>query len=130
MTRYILSSVGTSLLTNNAGHLTTLLRDTANFREAELSAEQRHALDERIAAVRSLLSAANLAQRRRCSAELNGLHGLCGERLIADDLHFLLATDTYQGRAHLGLLPRRPQGQGVSSVQVVVPGSALYPLPG
>lgn len=121
MTRYILSSVGTSLLTNNAGPLTTLLRDTANLREADLSAEQRRALDERIGIVRGQLSTADVAQRRRCSAELNGLHSLCGERLVADDLHFLLATDTYQGRATAGLLRDHLEGQGVSSVQVVVP---------
>jgi CRISPR/Cas system-associated protein Csm6 len=121
MTRYILTSVGTSLLTNNAGPLTTLLRDTANLRESDLPIDQRQAIDGRIATVRDLLSAADLVQRRRCSAELNGLHGLCGERLVPDDLHFLLATDTYQGRATADLLCDDLKAHGASSVQVVVP---------
>lgn len=121
MHRYILSSVGTSLLTNNAGPLITPLRDTANLQEAELSPEQREVIDDRIAAVRNLLFAADIAQRRRLSAELNGLHSLCGVRLVADDLHFLLATDTYQGRATAELLCEYLQREGVSSVQVEIP---------
>ncbi len=121
MTRYILSSVGASLLTKNAGDLANQLLKTANLREADLSPEQRSVIDNRIAKVRQLLLTAELKQLREYSAELNGLYGLCGEQLFLDDLHFLLATDTYQGQATAGLLEEFLKRQGISSVQIIVP---------
>ena len=49
MPRYVLSTVGTSLLTNQAGPLFKLLRDTANDREEDLSPDDKQKLDNRIA---------------------------------------------------------------------------------
>lgn len=123
MPRYVLSSVGTSLLTNDAGPLAGLLRETANLTEAELSTEHRQAIDARLLAVADTLAAADGPRQRRLSAELNGLFGLYNGSLRAgrNDLHFLLATDTYQGRAVAGLLADHLRAAEVSAVQVVVP---------
>lgn len=123
MPRYVLSSVGTSLLTNDAGSLAGLLRETANRTEDELSAEQRQAIDARLLAVADTLAAADVPRQRRLSAELNGLYGLYQGDLGRgrDDLHFLLATDTYQGRAAADLLADRLRAAGVAGVEVVVP---------
>jgi putative CRISPR-associated protein (TIGR02619 family) len=120
--RYILSSVGTSLLTNNAGDLNKLLRETANLREDELSAEAKSTIDARIQTVRTSLAQGKVADRRRASAELNGLHGLCGERLNQpQDVHFLVGTDTYQCRATAQLLSEVLQREGVAAPQEVFP---------
>jgi CRISPR/Cas system-associated protein Csm6 len=107
MPRCILSTVGTSVLTNAAPQdLAKLLRETANLREDELSAEQRSAIDHRVTEMQRRLEAASIADRRRLSAELNGLYALCGGHLQSHppDSHFLLATDTYQGQATAGLI--------------------------
>ncbi len=123
MPRYVLSTVGTSLLTNEAGALAPLLRETANLTEGELSAEQRLAIEQRIARVAAELDVADASRQRLLSAELNGLHGLYQSSLSAGkpDLHFLLATDTYQARATAGLLEATLRKAGISAVEVVVP---------
>lgn len=127
MNRYILTTVGTSLLTNKAGSITALLRDSANLSKSEMTDEQRRVIDDRIEAVRKTLLNADLDQRRNLKdrrelcAELNGLHGLCGTSLESSDIHFLLATDTYQGSATAELLKEYLYEHGVLSVQIEVP---------
>lgn len=119
--RYVLSSVGTSLLTNNAGALSKVLRDSANLNEAELSAEQRQIIDSRIVAADELLRTTDIKTCRDQSAELNGLHALFGDCIATDDLHFLVATDTYQGRATAKLLYDHLTRQGITSVEIIAP---------
>ncbi|MBY0229226.1 MAG: hypothetical protein K2W96_08120 [Gemmataceae bacterium] len=121
---HYLTSVGTSLLTNGAGDLLPLLRDTANLRENELNATQRTAIDGRIDTVRQELSRAELPRKRRMSAELNGMHGLLGPSLKggSGDLHFLIGTDTYQGRAAVDLVAEMIRQDGAEPQIEIIPG--------
>lgn len=104
MARLVVSTVGTSLLTNRADPaLLPLLRRTANARERDLAAADRGPLESLIATRRELLARAEPAEARRLSAELNGLLAipdvLDRGSFAADDQHVLIATDTVQGRA-------------------------------
>lgn len=106
--RVFISPVGTSLLTNGASNSTeigSLLLATANLREDEIGPDQLRRIKERCDEVRKVLSMADSAATvRRLSAELNGIYTYCGLKRVggADevkrDLHFLIATDTFQGR--------------------------------
>jgi putative CRISPR-associated protein (TIGR02619 family) len=123
MPRCVVSTVGTSLLTNGADRdLTDFLRRTANLTEEELPAADRSLIDARADAVADALAAADVPTRRRLSAELNGLYGVCGPALEASppDLHFLLATDTHQGRATARLVGGLLQAAGCIA-EVVAP---------
>ncbi len=104
MARLVVSTVGTSLLTNGADPaLLPLLRRTANARPQDLKPDERGQLDSLIAARRQRLRDAPLAEARRLSAELNGLLAipdvLDRASFAGDDRHVLVATDTLQGAA-------------------------------
>lgn len=95
--RCIVSTVGTSLLTNGASPATVaLLRDTANFAVKDYSSDKLRQVDERILEVRQQLDASGTVEVRRRSAELNGILALAASD--SADIHYLLCTDTYQGR--------------------------------
>lgn len=102
--RLVVSTVGTSLLTNGAAPaLLPLLRRTANARPQDLKPDERGPLESLIAARRQRLHDAPLAEARRLSAELNGLLAipdvLDRASFAGDDRHVLVATDTLQGAA-------------------------------
>ena len=121
MTRYILSSVGTSLLTNNAGSLTTLLRDTANLREAELSAE--HAITSTNASAPSAFSFPPLTWPSGADAPPNLT--ACTAPLLPTARRrrppISSSQPTLTRAATAGLLRDYLEGQGITSVQVEVP---------
>ncbi|MEW6522243.1 MAG: CRISPR-associated protein [Bacillota bacterium] len=99
----VVSTVGTSLLTHgeHASALGELLRRTANATEADLAPGDRRAITDRVRRVAELLADAGSAEASRLSAELNGLHRLLGDLQSckqAELVHWLVATDTYQGR--------------------------------
>lgn len=101
MPTLILSTCGTSLLTNLAGEHRGLITRHANARtREEVPAEDRAVLDGLIAAAGGRLLAADNAGKARLSAELNGL--LCyydGQLGRARDTHWLIATDSWLGTA-------------------------------
>jgi CRISPR/Cas system-associated protein Csm6 len=120
----IVSSVGTSVLTNGAPReLQQLLRDTANLRTDELTREQREAIDARVAAVRADLTGAEVARRQFLSAELNGLYGIGEGRLPGGSgcLHFLIATDTYQGESTAKLIAEVLRNENIPGVEIETP---------
>jgi putative CRISPR-associated protein (TIGR02619 family) len=130
MPNLIVSTVGTSLLTNYAtgkkdSALNQLLRDTANAGEKELAAEQKAAIDSAAAAVEVLLQSAAPRELTSLSAELNGLYSYYGQDFWSGlpglDCHVLLATDTYQGRKTAGLLTEHLKKAGIKSVSILVP---------
>lgn len=100
----ILSTVGTSLLTNANPNLRPLLGQTANLKDGELSVEQREAIDAALAASRQRLRDAEPTAIPRLGAELNGICRLYrGDPAppagAAPDHHMLICTDTVQGSA-------------------------------
>jgi putative CRISPR-associated protein (TIGR02619 family) len=104
MSRLVVSTVGTSLLTNGAEPaLLPLPRRTANARPRDLTPAERGPIESLIAARRQRLRNAPLAEARRLSAELNGLLAipdvLDRASFASDDRHVLVATDTLQGAA-------------------------------
>jgi putative CRISPR-associated protein (TIGR02619 family) len=111
MKRIIISSIGTSLLTNSINrqssqetHWYKELRNTANYSDSQLESEAPEAADIieylRDRALRKL-GQADTATIRNASAELNGIYGLYNDRLDRgrEDIHWLIPTNTAQGRA-------------------------------
>ncbi|WP_295888646.1 putative CRISPR-associated protein [uncultured Thiohalocapsa sp.] len=101
MRKLVVSTCGTSLLTNLAGNQRGLVIRHANAREpAEVPAEDRAALEQLIQRGRSELAGADAQAQERLSAELNGLLRLYDGRLgDGGDHHWLIATDTWLGTA-------------------------------
>lgn len=98
----ILSSIGTSLLTNYAWSdvaLTRAIREHANATyPAEIPAGQRAQLEQLLAGVREKLLAASPSTVKDMSAELNGILTYYKQLPIpAADMHVLLCTHTWLG---------------------------------
>jgi CRISPR/Cas system-associated protein Csm6 len=80
-----------------------LLTTTANFLEDDFRPEQKKQLDAHIHSRAQLLEQASLAAVRVLSAELNGILSYYDGTLPTQsretpDLHFLVSTNTYQGK--------------------------------
>jgi putative CRISPR-associated protein (TIGR02619 family) len=112
MPRLVVSTVGTSLLTNQIDVYTdsedyfTHIQETANDREEEIKDKAKKTIiDLKSRAENKLYKAKNTKQIRDASAELNGIYGLYDGNLEQgkSDIHWLIATDTYQGQitAHI-----------------------------
>jgi len=125
MQRIVISTVGTSLLTNQIDRKTendwySRLRDTANLSEKEI--REKHSdvadiidvLQER---AQAKLDSANIRAIRLASAELNGIYGLYKGNLQLGrdnrDNHYLIATDTCQGIATAKIVESFLQKQGL-----------------
>ena len=106
----VLSTCGTSVLTNVARDMPGFggrLRATANLTEGELTAADKDAIDAVVKDAEGRLAAADVSTARQLAAELNALLGLQGgtrPRRGRPDLHYLIATDTYQGALAAGVL--------------------------
>ncbi len=110
MRRVVISTVGTSLLTNQINRANSdenpwynRLRDTANLSKKEI--EEKHpGVDDIIKALQeraiAKLKKGDVASIRRASAELNGIYGLYENQLsqAKQDVHWLIPTDTAQGK--------------------------------
>lgn len=97
--RIILSPVGTSILTNQAGEHRSTLSKYANSREKEMPKDVIDLITEICKKAVEELTSASVLELRRASAELNGIIGIYDGHLPeqSDDIHYLIATDTYQG---------------------------------
>src|SRR5437763_1737894 len=106
MQTLILSTCGTSLLTNLAGEERGLMIRYANAGTSERVPEaDRRLLDALIAQVRKTLFDAESEEQGELSAELNGLLRYYDGRLkCSQDLHWLIATDTWLGMATAKLI--------------------------
>lgn len=127
MQRVVISTVGTSLLTNQIKRETEntwygYLRDTANLSQKEIDekhpdvAEMIRALQERAS---KKLDSTDIRAIRLASAELNGIYGLYKGDLELGrtnrDVHWLIATDTCQGTATAKIVTEFLQKQGISA---------------
>ncbi len=98
--KFILSPVGTSILTNGSTEqLRGLLTRYANTpREADIPDHDAAALRDRITGVSGELMTSGLVDATKLSAELNGIVRLYGSAPFANgDVNCLLATDTWLG---------------------------------
>ncbi len=104
----LLSTCGTSVLTNRApDDLRTWLAENAN---APALDDAR--LAERVSACRGRLAAADDAERRRISAELNGIGATIARWKPKRVQHLLVHSDTAVGRAAVGLVSESLAAQG------------------
>ncbi len=109
--RLIVTSCGTSLLTNRApAELQEKLNRSANARGSDLPPDLKREFEAHKQSRRDALMAADLAGVRKMSAELNGILGVYGGALPAHrsgskpDHHILVHTDTYLGEATAGVI--------------------------
>jgi putative CRISPR-associated protein (TIGR02619 family) len=109
----MISTVGTSLLTNPPieGDVQKVIRNTANQREEELSPQDREILDARRDEVVKLLrkdGEHDFGEWTKRSAEVNGIlaymRRVGAEKPRSMDMHYLITTDTYQGRLTASLV--------------------------
>ena len=107
MPRFILSTVGTSILTNlidrkesKEANWWNMLRDSANLKSDELEEDTAKVLSTLAKRALNKILEDDVAINRRISAELNGLYGIYGGRLscASQDQHYLICTDTAQGQ--------------------------------
>ena len=103
--RFVLSTVGTSILTNQIGsddpsEWRRLLRDSANRKIDELDSETEVAINMLADRALDKLMQNDTQTNRRISAELNGIYGIYNGRLpqSGSDQHHLICTDTAQGQ--------------------------------
>lgn len=100
MKNLIISTVGTSLITNIADKQEQiLLYKFSNCNESECPADVKKLINQLYPEVAKKLNSNDFHYLRRQSAELNGILGYYNENLSGrnNDIHFLICTDTYQG---------------------------------
>lgn len=103
--KLIVSTCGTSLLTNLAGEQRSLVTRWANARRPEdVPAKDRQHLQNLIDKARARMQDADHAERAKLSAEYNGLACYYDSRFAPKDQHWLIATDTWLGQATAGIL--------------------------
>ena len=127
--RYIISTIGTSILTNMINRTAEgtwygTLSKSANLNQEELNQDTEaqeviNTLGER---ARDKLSQNDDRTSRRISAELNGIYGIYGGQLPQNspDLHYLICTDTAQGQITGGLIKDFLEFRGFN-VEIVTP---------
>jgi putative CRISPR-associated protein (TIGR02619 family) len=130
MRKVILSTIGTSLLTNQINRANpdekdwySHLRDTANFNEKETPENVKDIIATLQQRADTQLSSAKIPQIRRASAELNGIYGVYQEDLSQgkEDFHFLIATDTIQGKTTAQIVEAFLRKQGLTNTSIYAP---------
>lgn len=123
--RFIVSTIGTSSLTNSIkrnkaqeGDWRSILGITANATEKELSEEHKNVIDTLAERVRNKLDQNDAGIHRQTSAELNGIYAIYEGTLPQNtqDQHYLICTDTFQGRTTGKLIKKFLKEQGFSAV--------------
>lgn len=115
--KFVLSPVGTSLLTNNSSREEReLLNKNSNVKnEAGILPEEAEILRERINSVKNELATADLEKASRMSAEINGIVKIYNGRLdVKGDHHCLLCTDTWLGESTAGVVKDFLESRGLT----------------
>lgn len=118
----ILTTCGTSLLTNNSSPeergLVTRLANVRNKSEAPV--EHMAQLENLIGRIGTELDQADWQQVMRLSAELNALYRFYpGQHVDPADTHLLLCTDTWLGEEAARLVERWLRREGCRDVHVI-----------
>ena len=136
MPRLVISTVGTSLLTNQIDDEFDLdwneqLQKYANLTHDEVN-QSHPELANKIAQLKEraeqVLDTGNTLEIREASAELNGIYGLYEEDLSQgqEDIHWLITTDTEQGRTTAEIVKLFLVTQGIVNTNIYPePGSGL-----
>ena len=124
--KLVVSTVGTSLLTNlDPAHRSTLNR-LANHQEEELEPVDRALIDNLAHRAQAALGAPCDETTASFSAKLNGIYNVYkGDwgRVGPADMHVLVGTDTYQGRISAGILRDWWQSAfGAPAVEIIPKG--------
>lgn len=130
MRRVIISTVGTSLITNQINRANSEekdwyshLRDTANLDEKDTPDPIKQIIFTLKERADRQLSNAKLAEIRRASAELNGIYGIYQNDLAQgkEDIHYLIATDTLQGKTTAQVVENFLREQGIINISIYAP---------
>lgn len=110
----MISPCGTSTLTNQArDEVRSLLNQTADAQEKDLSPAQKLNLEEYITQRHQKILSVDVTTVRKWSAELNGIFGYYeGQIPPKTDVHILLATATYQGQKTAQMIQSWLEKQG------------------
>ncbi|MGV0026853.1 hypothetical protein [Phormidesmis priestleyi] len=132
MRRVVVSTIGTSLLTNQIDraakseeHWYTQLRDTANCTLSQTPKTVLEIIEILKARAIQKLEQSTTAQIRLTSAELNGIYGLYQEDLDQgkQDIHRLISTDTAQGIETAKIVEDFLKRKSLSNTEVYTPPS-------
>ncbi|WP_456371415.1 putative CRISPR-associated protein [Thermodesulfatator atlanticus] len=118
--RLILSPCGTSLLTNNtSSEIRSLVFKYANL-VSPVSGEEGKKLSEHIKERKNYLLTSKPEEAAKLSAEINGIYRIYNENLASkhDDIHILLATDTWLGKETAKMVKDWLEKQRFSQIQV------------
>lgn len=130
MRQVIISTIGTSLLTNQINRADpdekdwySRLRDTANLNEDKTPEDVKQIITILKQRADEQLSGAKIYQIRRASAELNGVYGIYQENLTQgkEDIHFLISTDTAQGKTTAKIIDDFLRKQGLTNTSIYTP---------
>ena len=132
MPRLVISTVGTSLLTNQIDtddddEWSKQLEQTANYTTDEINQYYQgigkiiNQLKQR-AEEKLYDDDTDVEEIRKASAELNGIYGLYDKKLDRgiSDTHLLIATDTAQGRVTAGILESFLQHKGLTNISTCI----------
>ena len=128
--RFVLSTVGTSILTNliDRGNSTEgtwfgILRDSANCKQGKLTPATETVINKLAERAFEKLLKDDEKTNREISAELNGIYGIYGGSLLgnSNDQHYLICTDTAQGQQTGELIRDFLIDKGVTAVNIVTP---------
>lgn len=130
MRRIVISTVGTSLLTNQINRSNpdekdwyTQLRDSANKSQANTPKPVQDIIQQLRQRASNKLAQSQVKIIRAISAELNGLYGLYDNQLALgkQDIHFLISTATFQCETTAEVIRDFLQEQGLASIEIHTP---------
>ncbi|MEC4892539.1 MAG: CRISPR-associated protein [Oscillatoria sp. PMC 1051.18] len=130
MNRVVISTIGTSLLTkqinrgdNRETNWFKSLTNTANFLDTELDDEVKKIIKILQSRAKEKLATGKTEIIRGASAELNGIYGIYQDNLLSgkEDIHYLIATDTAQGKATAEIVQTFLQENGIVNVSIYQP---------
>ncbi len=130
MRRVVISTIGTSLLTNQIKRSEesekdwySQLRDSANLTLENTSKEVILIIESLKTRAIEKLKKCSIPQIRLASAELNGIYGLYQEKLPdgKQDIHWLISTDTAQGKATAEIVKEFLRKQGLFNTEIYTP---------
>ncbi|MBW4478573.1 MAG: putative CRISPR-associated protein [Tolypothrix brevis GSE-NOS-MK-07-07A] len=125
MQRLVITTVGTSLLTNQIDRECEnsdyeRLIETANYSDEEfiLYDDVIEIMGELKVRSENQLKG-DIEDIRKACAELNGIYGLYNNDLEKSDYHLFIHTDTAQGKDCVGMLTKFLLGQGINNVETL-----------
>lgn len=125
MARLVISTVGTSVLTNHIDpeiddNYYERLQQTANYTDNEIQDDPtiKEIISELKERAEQELSSNNTDKIRQSSAELNGIYGLYNEPIEQGipDMHLLVTTDTAQGRVSAEVVESFLKSKGLTNI--------------